>query len=185
MERVGDGQEQQKQRRFYDMCLVFKYKKEKSMGIKIGQEEMQPLADAEQMWKQRRDAILKSLQNCGLDLYCYYSRDRDEIIVKVGASANKLKETAARMKYKLQLKKQYLDAYAEYRRDFPGRPERQFRDRRVIAHIYKTYTDDDFPDSDAIFKTLDKVHRQTIKEDKAAAAAAGEQQQVAEHVPVD
>lgn len=158
MERVGDGREQQKQRRFYDMCLVFKYKKEKSMGIKNGQEEMQPLADAEQMWKQRRDAILKSLQNCGLDLYCYYSRDRDEIIVKVGASANKLKETAARMKYKLQLKKQYLDAYAEYRRDFPGRPERQFRDRRVIAHIYKTYTDDDFPDSDAIFKTLDKIY---------------------------
>jgi len=153
--QMGDGPEGQKQRRLYDLCMVFKYKTSKSVKYEEQQDLNKP---QEQMWKQRRDAILKSLQNCGLELYCYYNRDRDEVIVKIGASAAKLKETAARMKYKLQLKKQYLDAYAEYRRDFPGRPERQFRDRRVIAHIYKTYTEDDFPDSDAIFKTLDKIY---------------------------
>mmetsp|Transcript_41713 Transcript_41713/g.108023 ORF Transcript_41713/g.108023 Transcript_41713/m.108023 type:complete len:756 (+) Transcript_41713:99-2366(+) len=150
----GGGMDLPHMRRNYDVCMIFKYRNSKS----IKYEEQHALTDPqEQMWKQRRDAILKSLQNCGLNLFCYYSRDRDEILVKIGAPASKLKETAARMKYKLQLKKQYLDAYAEYRRDFPGRPETQFKDRRVIAHIYKTYTEDDFPDSDAIFKTLDKI----------------------------
>ena len=33
-----------------------------------------------QMWKQQREAILKSLQNCRLHIFCYYSRDRDEIL---------------------------------------------------------------------------------------------------------
>jgi len=78
--------------------------------------------------------------------------------VKIGAPAQKLRDVAARIKYKLQLKKQYLSAYAEYRHDFPGRRELNFSDRRVISHIYQTHTEDDFPDSDAIFKTLDKIY---------------------------
>jgi hypothetical protein len=160
---------QEHQRRFYEVCIVFKCKTTKNvkydetdnMMQDQGRTLMEPTDEDKekmQMWKARREAILKSLQNCGLHLFCYYSRDRDEVIVKIGASPQKLRDTAARMKYKLQLKKQYLNAYAEYRHDFPGRPERQFKDRRVISHIYKTHTEDDFPDSDAIFKTLDKVN---------------------------
>jgi len=160
---------QEHQRRFYEVCMVFKCKTSKLVKYDETDNGMNDqgrvLSEPEdwarekmQMWKQRREAILKSLQNCGLHLFCYYSRDRDEVIVKIGASPQKLRDTAARMKYKLQLKKQYLNAYAEYRHDFPGRPERQFKDRRVISHIYKTHTDDDYPDSDAIFKSLDKIN---------------------------
>jgi len=155
-------------RRNYDLCMVFKYKTSKTvkyeeqanelMVNRVLAEPSQKERSEMQMWKQQRESILKSLQNCGLHLFCYYSRDRDDIIVKLGANAQKLRDTAARMKYKLQLKKQYLSAYAEYRHDFPGRPERNFKDRRVVSHIYQSHTEDDFPDSDAIFKTLDKIH---------------------------
>eukprot|EP00444_Apocalathium_aciculiferum_P016486 CAMPEP_0183472930 /NCGR_PEP_ID=MMETSP0370-20130417/160375_1 /TAXON_ID=268820 /ORGANISM="Peridinium aciculiferum, Strain PAER-2" /LENGTH=130 /DNA_ID=CAMNT_0025665591 /DNA_START=1 /DNA_END=390 /DNA_ORIENTATION=+ len=130
------------------MCMVFKCKPHKgikdpevtdqgeSAGLREGtQDEQQQI----QMWRQRREAMLKSLQNCGLQIFCYYSRDRDEVLVKIGASPQKLRDTAARMKYKLQLKNQYLNAYAEYRHDFPGRPERNYKDRRIISHIYKTH----------------------------------------------
>lgn len=149
-------------RRNYDLCMVFKYKTSKSVKYEEQSNELlvnRVLAEPSHkersemdMWKQQREAILKSLQNCGLHLFCYYSRDRDEIIVKIGAPAQKLRDTAARMKYRLQLKSRYLNAYAEYRHDHPGKPG------RVISHIYKTHTEDDFPDSDAIFKTLDKIH---------------------------
>lgn len=165
---MSQDNQQDTKRRYYEICMVFKYKTSKAVkyeeqyaneGQSLALHDPQPdAANKMEMWKQRREAILKSLQNCGLNVFCYYSRDRDEILVKVGADAQKLRDTAARMKYKLQLKKQYLNAYAEYRHDFPGRPEHQFKDRRVISHIYKTHTEDDFPDSDAIFKTLDKIY---------------------------
>lgn len=157
-------------RRNYDMCMIFKYKVNRHVRFVERDEEDAVLATRGlreptpkelakmEAWKTRREAILKTLQNCGLDLYCFYSRDRDNIIVKIGAGAQKLRDTAARMKYKLQLKAQYLSAYAEYRHDVQGRPERQFKDRRVVSHFYKTYTEDDFLDSDAIFKTIDKIH---------------------------
>lgn len=151
------------------MCMVFRHKVNKNVkfGERLEDEDLvaarglqNPSAEAQarmEGWKARRQAILKSLQNCGLEIYCYYSRDLDEVIVKIGARPEKLRETAARMKYKLQLKPQYLSAYAEYRFDNQGRQERQFKDRRIISHIYKTHTEDDFVDSDSIFKTLDKI----------------------------
>merc|ERR1719316_97164 len=89
-----------------------------------------------QVWKQRRESVLKTLKNCGLNLFCYYSRDRDEIFCKIGADAEKLCLTAARMKYKLQLKPEYLSAYAEYRQDFRGRSDRGGADRRHYAQMY-------------------------------------------------
>ncbi|CAE6959834.1 Ano4 [Symbiodinium sp. CCMP2592] len=108
------------------------------------------------MWKQHRESILKTLQNCGLNLYCFYSRDRDQILVKIGAGAQKLRDTAARKRYKLQLKKEYLSAFAEFRHDYPGRPEFRFADRRIISHIYQTHTEDNL-DGSGIFKTVDKI----------------------------
>mmetsp|Transcript_31868 Transcript_31868/g.88084 ORF Transcript_31868/g.88084 Transcript_31868/m.88084 type:complete len:772 (-) Transcript_31868:217-2532(-) len=161
-QRDGNG------RRNADVCMVFRYKTSKTVRFEEGQEDM--MAGARQlaepteaalstmhMWKQRRESILKSLQNCGLHCFCFYSRDRDEIICKIGADVKKLQDTAARMKYKLQLKPEYESAFAEYRHDFPGRPELNFTDRRVVSHIYKTHTQDDFPSDDAIFTTLDKI----------------------------
>lgn len=183
---VRDSPEAQ-QRRNYDLCMVFKYKTSKNVKYEEQTRELlenRVLAEPTpqerhemQMWKQQRESILKSLQNCGLHLFCFYSRDRDDIVVKIGAGAQKLRDTAARMKYKLQLKKQYLSAYAEYRHDFPGRPERNFKDRRAVAHIYQTHTEDDFPGSDAIFKTLDKInlihHIITSKDKECAGIPVG------------
>jgi len=159
------AEQHEHQRRFYEVCMVFRCKTSKFVQDPDMDKDVTGLQEADpedkkkmELWKQRREAILRSLQNCGLHIFCYYSRDRDEVLVKVGAPPQKLRDTAARMKYKLQLKKQYLNAYAEYRPDFPGRPERGLKDRRVISHIYKTHTEDDYPDSDAIFKTLDRIN---------------------------
>mmetsp|Transcript_38893 Transcript_38893/g.91588 ORF Transcript_38893/g.91588 Transcript_38893/m.91588 type:complete len:764 (-) Transcript_38893:166-2457(-) len=152
--------------REYELCMVFPYKVDKSLkfeelgGASQGRglkEATQEQKDKMEMWAQKRDSILKSLQNCGLSIFCYYNRDRDEIIVKIGASAQKLRTTAYRMKYRLQLKEEYLDAFAEFRHDFPGRAELNYTDRRVVSHLYKTHGEDDYPGDDAIFKTTDKI----------------------------
>eukprot|EP00931_Biecheleriopsis_adriatica_P037875 TRINITY_DN2171_c1_g1_i5.p1 TRINITY_DN2171_c1_g1~~TRINITY_DN2171_c1_g1_i5.p1 ORF type:complete len:775 (+),score=224.35 TRINITY_DN2171_c1_g1_i5:121-2445(+) len=154
-------------RRMYEMCMVFRYKTHKRWRFEEKSDEFYNIRGLDepdahdknkmQMWKQHRESILKSLQNCGLDLYCFYSRDRDEILVKIGASSQKLRDTAARRRYKIQLKKEYLNAYAEFRHDHPGRPEMQFKDRRIISHIYKTHTEDNL-DGSGIFKTIDKIY---------------------------
>lgn len=140
-------------RRDYDMCIAFPYKapEESSTGQKVNGDLK------EEMMKHERESILKNLQNCGLHVHCFYSRDRDEIFCKIGANARKLRDTAARMKYRLQLKDEYLSGYAEYRNDFPGRPELHFQDRRMVNHIYKTHSLDDYPSEDAIFSTRDKI----------------------------
>ncbi|CAE7643596.1 ano10 [Symbiodinium sp. CCMP2456] len=151
-------------RRFYEVCMVFQHKTDKRFAFDEQENEFHralPPASPEdhtkmQMWKQHRESILKTLQNCGLNLYCFYSRDRDQILVKIGAGAQKLRDTAARKRYKLQLKKEYLSAFAEFRHDHPGRPEFRFADRRIISHIYQTHTEDNL-DGSGIFKTVDKI----------------------------
>jgi len=172
--RYGEGL---KTRRHYDMCMVFKYKTDKFVRYPAdaedndhmvgedleGGRQLKEASDADKnkmrMWKSRRTSIMKTLQNCGLHVYSFYNRDRDEIIVKIGASADKLRNTAAMMKYKLPLKAEYLSAYAEYRHDFAGRPELQFTDRRVVSHIYKQHgAEDDFSSDDSMFTTVDRIH---------------------------
>jgi len=137
-------------RRDYDMCMVFPFKA--SEEASMGNQDLK-----EQMMTHEREAVMKNLQNCGLHVHCFYSRDRLEIFCKIGCGAQKLKDTAARMKYKLQLKPEYLGGYAEYRNDFPGRPELNHSDRRMVSHIYKTFSIDDYPAEDAIFSTRDKI----------------------------
>lgn len=152
-------------RRAHDICMVFACKTSKDVIFEEPDDEesrfkRQPSREESgQMlqWKQRRETILKSLQACGLDVFCCYTRDRDKVIAKIGAPARKLRDTAARCCYKLQLKRQFMGASAEYRHDFPGRPENRFQDKRILSHVYQTYTDDEMPDSDAIFKTTDKI----------------------------
>jgi hypothetical protein len=145
--------------------MVFKCKTSKAVefeetdesNLRLQKPSKEDLAKME-LWKGRREALLKSLASCGLNLYCFYSRDRDEVIVKIGASAAKLKDTAARCKYKLQLKPQYLGAYAEYRHDKQGTAKNNHQDQRVISHMFQRHTEDDLPDSDAIFRTSDKIN---------------------------
>mmetsp|Transcript_72529 Transcript_72529/g.137069 ORF Transcript_72529/g.137069 Transcript_72529/m.137069 type:complete len:789 (+) Transcript_72529:164-2530(+) len=134
-------------RRDYDMCMVFVNTGEPGAKLNL----------SDQMRKQQRETVLKNLQNCGLHIFCHYSRDRDEIFCKVGANAQQLRSTAARIKYKLQLKPEYLSAYAEYRDDFPGRLENHYTDRRLVSHLYKTHSHEEFPSEDSIFSTRDKI----------------------------
>lgn len=141
-------------RRDYDLCMVFTHSggSQDSRKADVSKSSME-----KQMEKQQRETVIKNLQNCGLHIFCHYSRDRDEIFCKIGATAQQLRNTAARLKYKLQLKPEYLNAYAEYRNDFPGRPEHHYSDRRLVAHIYKSHTHEDYPGEDAIFSTRDKI----------------------------
>jgi len=132
------------------MCMVFPFKASEETAM--GNPDLK-----EQMMTHERETVLKNLQNCGLHVHCFYSRDRLEIFCKIGANAQKLRDTASRMKYKLQLKPDYLSGYAEYRNDFPGRPELHHQDRRMVNHIYKTFSTDDYPSEDAIFSTRDKI----------------------------
>eukprot|EP00929_Paragymnodinium_shiwhaense_P120552 TRINITY_DN92501_c0_g1_i1.p1 TRINITY_DN92501_c0_g1~~TRINITY_DN92501_c0_g1_i1.p1 ORF type:complete len:804 (+),score=252.16 TRINITY_DN92501_c0_g1_i1:137-2413(+) len=167
MLQSGAGLQGYEAHRMYDMCMVFKYKTSKNVKFEeppteqtLGRQLVEPSEQDKSkmiMLKQRREGILKSLQSCGLHVYCFYSRDRDEIFVKIGAEAQKLRDTAARLKYRLQLKPEYLSAYAEYRHDFAGRPELNFTDRRVVSHFYKTHSEDNYPGDDAIFTTMDKI----------------------------
>lgn len=158
-------------KRDYDVCIVFNYKPDRNVMFDERQEEIQepvnrgrvlraPTTEETALmhvWREQRQSILKSLQNCGLRLLCFYSRDGNEVFCKIGASAQKLKAIAAKMKYKLQLKPEYLGAHAEYRHDFPGRPALDHGDRRIVSHMYRVYTDDEFHGEDAIFSTRDKI----------------------------
>lgn len=155
-------------RRDYDMCMVFRYKTSKA--VKFEEADAADVANLRlhkaskedealmQVWKSRREALLKSMQSCGLTLYCFFSRHHDEVIVKIGASAAKLKDAAARCKYKLQLTPQYLGAYAEFRHDKQGSAKVNHQDQRIVSHLYQRHTEDDLPDSDAIFRTSDKIN---------------------------
>lgn len=167
-------------RRAHDICMVFKCKTSKEVSFQEPDDEEARFKrpptreESEQMlqWKQRRETILKSLQACGLTVFCCFNRDRDKVIAKLGAPGGKLRDTAARCRYKLQLGRQFMGACAEFRHDFPGRPENGFRDRRILSHIYQTYTEDDQPDSDSIFKTIDKIqliHHVVTSSDKDCA----------------
>eukprot|EP00928_Gymnodinium_smaydae_P097330 TRINITY_DN8794_c0_g1_i2.p1 TRINITY_DN8794_c0_g1~~TRINITY_DN8794_c0_g1_i2.p1 ORF type:complete len:779 (-),score=172.47 TRINITY_DN8794_c0_g1_i2:133-2385(-) len=152
-------------RRVYEMCMVFKCKTSKLVKFdELDEEGGGPLQEPTQeaaaemaAWKKQREQIIQRLENSGLRCSRYYSRDRDDVIVKIGADGNRLRDVAARLRYKLELKPEYLSAYVEYRHDFPGRAEMNFSDRRVVSHIYKTHGNDGLPSDDAIFSALDKT----------------------------
>jgi hypothetical protein len=169
--------------RRFDICMVWKYKTKKNVKFEESaedaqmgnQKQLRPPEPADEnkmkVWKQRRESLLKQMKNCGLNLFCYYSRDRDEIFVKVGADADKLKATAARMKYKLQMKQEYLEAYAEYRQDVRGRPGDA--KGKYYSQFYKRHTEaEDTPDEASMFTTCDKIfliHHMITSKDKDCA----------------
>jgi len=159
-----------------DIVLVFPYKvsplvKWGEAAEDEGNRGLRPPTDAERQqmetWESKRSATLHALNHAGLVLMLYYSRDRSHIFCRVAADQNHLRQVAEMTKYKLELKPQYLSAYAEYKNDYAGRRELNYSDRCIVSHIYKSHVDkaeaDDhgasaYPQPGAIFRTVDRIH---------------------------
>jgi len=68
-------------------------------------------------------------------------------------------------RHKLELKEEYLAAFAEYKDDYAGQRELNYSDRIVVSHLYKAHvdtTDEDcgesYPKPSAIFRTVDRIN---------------------------
>jgi hypothetical protein len=100
--------------------------------------------------------------DAGLVLMLYYSRDRDEIFVRIAADDQHLRQVAEMRQYQLELKAQYLSAYAPYKNDFGGRRELNYTDHCMVSHLYKTHQDlagekEAYPQPGDIFRTVDRI----------------------------
>jgi anoctamin-10/anoctamin-7 len=158
-----------------DMCLVFPYKtsalvkygdsqqfdEEGYRGLKPPTPEQKHKMD---MWTQKRKAVITALSDCGLILMLYYSRDRDEIFVKLSVEDRHLRQVAEMKRHKLELKEEYLSAFAEYKDDYTGQRELNYSDRIVVSHLYKAHVDDTgddggeyYPRPNAIFRSTDRI----------------------------
>jgi hypothetical protein len=158
-----------------DMCMVFPYKT--SALVKFGDSQsmeeeayrgLRPPTEAElhkmTTWNTKRQGIITALSDCGLILMLYYSRDRDEIFVKISVEDRHLRQVAEMKRHKLELKEEYLSAFAEYKDDYFGQRELGFADRLMVSHLYKAHvdeTDEDlgkaYPRPIAIFRTTDRI----------------------------
>jgi len=158
-----------------DMVLVFPYKTSATVRFGDGlqsQEEgyrgLKPPTPEEkhkmEMWQMKRQGVITAMSDCGLILMLYYSRDRDEIFVKVSVEDRHLRQVAEMKRHKLELKEEYLSAFAEYKDDYTGQRDLNYSDRIVVSHLYKAhvdYTDEDYgeayPRPNAIFRTTDRI----------------------------
>eukprot|EP00929_Paragymnodinium_shiwhaense_P010239 TRINITY_DN1147_c0_g2_i1.p1 TRINITY_DN1147_c0_g2~~TRINITY_DN1147_c0_g2_i1.p1 ORF type:complete len:733 (-),score=206.42 TRINITY_DN1147_c0_g2_i1:354-2552(-) len=156
-----------------DLCMVFPYKTD--ARIRYGdasQEEgsrgLRAPSEAErhkmETWATKRHGTITALSDAGLILMLFYSRDRDEIFVRVAADEQHLRQVAEMKRHKLELKPQYLSAFAEYKNDYAGRRESNYSDRSVVSHLFKAHvdaTDEDqglrYPKPDAIFRVVDRI----------------------------
>lgn len=158
-----------------DMCLVFPYKT--SALVKYGDSQqfdeegyrgLRHPTDKEKhtmdTWTQKRQGVIAALSDCGLILMLYYSRDRDEIFVKISVEDRHLRQVAEMKRHKLELKEEYLSSFAEYKDDYFGQRELNFSDRLMVSHLYKAHvdqTDEDhgeaYPRPIAIFRTSDRI----------------------------
>jgi len=153
--------------------MVFPYKVSNLVRFGDAQAEeesrgLRPPTDAEkhrmETWQSKRGAIINALSDSGLVLMLYYSRDRDEIFTRIAAEDHHLRSVAEMRQYKIELKPQYLSAFAVYKQDYAGRRENSYSDRCVVSHIYKHHVDkiaDDevghYPQPGAIFRTVDRI----------------------------
>lgn len=154
-----------------DLVMVFPYKTDNRVkyGEAAEEEEYRALRqpkewEKEKMerWKVTRTTTCHSLSDSGLVMMLYYSRDRDEVFVRIAADPVHLRQVAEMTRYKLELKEQYLQAFAEYKNDYPGKREINYSDRIVVSHLYKTHADskdkaDAYPQRDAIFRPVDRI----------------------------
>ncbi|CAE7843056.1 ano10 [Symbiodinium necroappetens] len=81
--------------------------------------------------------------------------------VRIAADPQHLRQVAEMIRYQLELKPQYLSAFADYKNDYAGRRDMNYRDRCVVSHLYETHADKekegDYPQKDAIFRTVDRL----------------------------
>merc|ERR1719238_2184869 len=115
-----------------DLAIVFRYKVDNLVKFGDSLNEMEtsmrglraPTEDQRhqmEQWASKRAATINAMNDCGLVLMLYYSRDRDEIFMRVAAEGGHLRQVAQMKKHKLELKPQYLAAYAEFQQDYAGR----------------------------------------------------------------
>lgn len=156
-----------------DMCMVFPFKT--SALVRFG--DTQSLTDEEHRglrhptddethkmttWQMKRQGVISALSDCGLILMLYYSRDRDEIFVKISVEERHLRQVAEMKRHKLELKEEYLSAYAQYKDDYFGQRDIGFSDRLMVSHLYKAHVDpqdvdEAYPRPVAIFRTVDRI----------------------------
>merc|ERR1719313_2087425 len=114
--------------------------------------------DKMRLWEEERDRCLTAIKGAGLLVSAFFSRDRDEVFVKVGVDGAKLKELAEQTRYPLQMKEQYHGAYAEYHRDTPGTKDAGYKDRKVTSSLYAQHPPPDaYEDPTTIFRTVDRI----------------------------
>eukprot|EP00933_Yihiella_yeosuensis_P014337 TRINITY_DN12897_c1_g1_i1.p1 TRINITY_DN12897_c1_g1~~TRINITY_DN12897_c1_g1_i1.p1 ORF type:complete len:761 (-),score=135.63 TRINITY_DN12897_c1_g1_i1:182-2464(-) len=151
-----------------DVVMVFPYKTTATVRWGDASEDeaargLRPPTETErhkmESWQAKRNTICHSLSDSGLVMMLYYSRDRDEIFVRVAAQEQHLRQVAEVCRYRLELKPQYLSAFADYKNDYPGRRDLNYSDRCVVSHIYKNHQDNttDYPQPGAIFRTVDRI----------------------------
>jgi len=156
-----------------DMCLIFPYKTSALVRWGDAQEEegvrgLKPPSDHErhtmETWQLKRQGVITALSDAGLILSLYYSRDRDEIFVKVAAEDQQMRRVAETKRHRLEMKEEYLSAFAHYQEDIVGQRELGFQDHIITSHLYKPHidtTDEDqgsaYPAPSAIFRTTDRI----------------------------
>jgi len=169
----GDGYSAQKRMPRADMVLVFPYKTSALVrwGAALEEEQyrgLKPPTDDQrhkmETWEMKRTGVITALSDCGLVLLLYYSRDRDEIFLKIACEDRHLRQVAEMKRHKLELKEEYLSAFAEYKDDYAGQRELNYSDRIMVSHLYKAHadtTDEDYgesyPHPSAIFRTTDRI----------------------------
>lgn len=155
-----------------DMVMVFPYKTSALVKWGTAQEEenyrgLKPPTDGQrhtmETWEIKRQGVITALSDCGLVLLLYYSRDRDEIFVKIACEERHLRQVAEMKRHKLELKDEYLSAFAEYKDDYTGQRELNYSDRIMVSHLYKAHLDasdessgEAYPRPGAIFRTVDR-----------------------------
>eukprot|EP00929_Paragymnodinium_shiwhaense_P010238 TRINITY_DN1147_c0_g1_i1.p1 TRINITY_DN1147_c0_g1~~TRINITY_DN1147_c0_g1_i1.p1 ORF type:complete len:736 (-),score=190.12 TRINITY_DN1147_c0_g1_i1:132-2339(-) len=156
-----------------DVCMVFPFKcdarirwgdasqEEGARGLRAPTEQERHKMET---WATKRNGTIMALSDAGLILMLFYSRDRDEIFVRVAADEQHLRQVAEMKRHKLELKPQYLSAFAEYKNDYAGRRENNYADRNVVSHLYKPHVDETdadhglrYPKPDAIFRVVDRI----------------------------
>eukprot|EP00397_Hematodinium_sp_SG-2012_P018645 GEMP01019107.1.p1 GENE.GEMP01019107.1~~GEMP01019107.1.p1 ORF type:complete len:720 (+),score=122.74 GEMP01019107.1:122-2281(+) len=149
-------------KREYDIALIFPHKTD--AGVKFGDHDNQstkllkePRAvdlDKMNQWESKRNAMTHSLLNSGLLLNAFYNQDRTMVICKIGVDIEKLKELAEQQKHEIQLKDEYLGAYAVFKRDYQDANNERF----MYSHLYRQHGDEENPGPVDMFRTVDRLH---------------------------
>lgn len=146
--------------RQFDLVIIFPHKT--SANVRYGDAEnskrLEEPTEKElgimNQWASKRNAMTHALLHSGLTLSAFYNRDRTSVICKLGLSVDKLMELAEQKKHEIQLKDEYLGAYAEFKRDYQNGDNERF----VYSHLYMQHGDEENPGMADMFRTVDRLH---------------------------